>query len=108
MRLLDLVLGLSWTASISAAAQTPLASSSKSQFGKEDGRGDSTPYYKLNTKIERVAVIGAGPNGLLHASTLIENGFQVRLFERAPNPGGNWLYTDKTPIRTPFPYVTNG
>lgn len=63
----------------------------------------SESSYAFEHKVERVAVIGAGATGLLHASALLEHGFQVRLFERAPNPGGQWLYTDKTPIPAPFP-----
>lgn len=105
MRPLDLALGLVWTVSVSAAAKNPLAPSFEAHFGQEDGHGNDSPYYELNTKIERVAVIGAGPSGLLHASALIENGFEVRLFDRAPNPGGNWYYSEKPPIPASFPYA---
>ncbi|KAF8309282.1 FAD/NAD(P)-binding domain-containing protein [Clavulina sp. PMI_390] len=55
-------------------------------------------YWQLPNEIRRVAVIGAGPAGLVFASTLIEHGFEVRMFERAPNPGGIWHYTDKVPV----------
>lgn len=34
-----------------------------------------------------------------------ENNFTVRLFDRAPAPGGNWLYTEETAVREPYPYV---
>lgn len=67
------------------------------------GQRTAESSFAFEHKIERVAVIGAGPTGLLHASTLLEHGFQVRLFERAPNPGGQWHYTDKTSIPAPFP-----
>ncbi|KAJ7735643.1 FAD/NAD-P-binding domain-containing protein [Mycena maculata] len=53
--------------------------------------------------IRRVAVIGAGPAGLQAAAKLIEHNFTVRLFERAPHPGGNWLYSEETPVREPYP-----
>ncbi|KAJ7757181.1 FAD/NAD-P-binding domain-containing protein [Mycena olivaceomarginata] len=50
--------------------------------------------------IRRVAVVGAGPAGLQAAAKLIEHNFTVRLFERAPHPGGNWLYSEETPVRS--------
>ncbi|KAJ7749266.1 FAD/NAD-P-binding domain-containing protein [Mycena maculata] len=53
--------------------------------------------------ISRVAVIGAGPAGLQAAAKLVEHNFTVRLFDRAPSPGGNWFYTDETPVREPYP-----
>ncbi|KAF8309280.1 FAD/NAD(P)-binding domain-containing protein [Clavulina sp. PMI_390] len=63
--------------------------------------GDS--FYHLPHQVRRVAVIGGGPAGLQFTSTLIEHGFEVRMFERAPHPGGNWLYTEQLPITPPFP-----
>lgn len=63
----------------------------------------SNSNYQFERKIERVAVIGAGPSGLERAAALIEQGFEVRLFERAPKPGGQWFYTDTTPVPAPFP-----
>jgi NADPH-dependent glutamate synthase beta subunit-like oxidoreductase len=53
--------------------------------------------------IQRVAVVGAGPAGLQAAAKLIEHNFTVRLFERAPHPGGNWLYSEDTPVRESYP-----
>ncbi|KAJ6583889.1 FAD/NAD-P-binding domain-containing protein [Mycena vulgaris] len=53
--------------------------------------------------IRRVAVVGAGPAGLQAAAKLVEHNFTVRLFERAPHPGGNWLYSEETPLREPYP-----
>ncbi|KAJ6622641.1 FAD/NAD-P-binding domain-containing protein [Mycena sp. CBHHK59/15] len=53
--------------------------------------------------IRRVAVVGAGPAGLQAGAKLIAHNFTVRLFERAPDPGGNWLYSDETPLREPYP-----
>ncbi|KAF8309287.1 FAD/NAD(P)-binding domain-containing protein [Clavulina sp. PMI_390] len=60
-------------------------------------------YWQLPNEIRRVAVIGAGPAGLLFTSTLIKHGFEVRMFERSPKPGGIWHYTDKVPIPAAFP-----
>ncbi|KAJ7166513.1 FAD/NAD-P-binding domain-containing protein [Mycena crocata] len=53
--------------------------------------------------IQRVAVIGAGPAGLQAAAKLVSHNFTVRLFDRAPAPGGNWFYTDETPVREAYP-----
>ncbi|KAJ7490572.1 FAD/NAD-P-binding domain-containing protein [Mycena latifolia] len=53
--------------------------------------------------IRRVAVVGAGPAGLQAAAKLIEHNFTVRLFERAPHPGGNWLYSEEVPVRESYP-----
>ncbi|KAJ7075793.1 FAD/NAD-P-binding domain-containing protein [Mycena belliarum] len=53
--------------------------------------------------IRRVAVVGAGPAGLQAAAKLVEHNFTVRLFERAPHPGGNWLYSEETPVRESYP-----
>lgn len=67
--------------------------------------GDRADYYQLPHTIKRVAVIGAGPAGLPQTAALLDAGFQVRMFERAQRPGGQWLYTDNTPIPAPFPCV---
>lgn len=64
---------------------------------------DQEEYYQFPDEIRRVAVIGAGPTGLQAAASLVESGFQVRLFERADGPGGNWYYRDETPIHASFP-----
>ncbi|KAF8311500.1 FAD/NAD(P)-binding domain-containing protein [Clavulina sp. PMI_390] len=64
---------------------------------------DSGGYWSLPNEIRRVAVIGAGPAGLIFTSTLMKHGFQVRMFERAPNPGGVWHYTERVPIPASFP-----
>ncbi|KAJ4490677.1 FAD/NAD-P-binding domain-containing protein [Lentinula aciculospora] len=63
----------------------------------------SEKWYKFNSTIKRVAVIGAGPAGLQAAATFIKHNFTVRLFDRAPGPGGNWLYSDEVPVREPYP-----
>lgn len=62
-------------------------------------------YTTFEHPIKRVGVIGGGPCGLLNAATLIEHGFQVRLFERGPAPGGNWFYSETIPPHAAFPSV---
>ncbi|KAJ7808675.1 FAD/NAD-P-binding domain-containing protein [Mycena olivaceomarginata] len=61
------------------------------------------PRTSFHHPIHRVAVIGAGPAGLQAAAKLIEHNLTVRLFERAPHPGGNWLYSEETPVRESYP-----
>ncbi|KAF8323174.1 FAD/NAD(P)-binding domain-containing protein [Clavulina sp. PMI_390] len=92
----SLVLLLSPSATL--GNQLPLYSSG---FDRKSQR--ETQFFKFSTPIKRVAVIGAGPTGLIHASTLIDEGFEVRLFERAPMPGGQWFYTDRKPVHASFP-----
>ncbi|KAF8309278.1 FAD/NAD(P)-binding domain-containing protein [Clavulina sp. PMI_390] len=60
-------------------------------------------YYRLPNEIRRVAVIGAGATGLQITATLVDHGFEARMFERAPNPGGVWHYTEKVPVPASFP-----
>lgn len=61
------------------------------------------PYHRFAQPIKRVAVVGAGPAGLQYAAVLRDEGFEVRLFDRAPGPGGNWLSTHEKPIKASFP-----
>ena len=86
------------TALVVSASQIPL-NPAHSAF--KDLRQDD--YYQFTDEIRRVAVIGAGATGLQTAASLIEHGFEVRLFERADNSGGNWYYQDQTPIHASFP-----
>ncbi|KAJ7676510.1 FAD/NAD-P-binding domain-containing protein [Mycena polygramma] len=64
-----------------------------------------SPWTTFPRPIARVAVIGAGPAGLQAAAHLLDANLTVRLFERAPSPGGNWFYTEETPVREAYPYV---
>lgn len=93
----SIVLSLTWL-SFTIATQVPLVDQIRVSPHANESR-----YYHFDRKIERVAVIGAGPAGLQHASAFIDAGFTVRMFERAPMPGGEWLYTDKVPIDAQFP-----
>lgn len=47
-----------------------------------------------------VAVIGAGPAGLVALKNLLEEGFEVTGFDKNPYVGGLWQYTeeDKTSV----------
>lgn len=79
------------------ASQLPLSSHSEPQ-----GYHSRDQYYELPHDVKHVAVIGAGPNGLLQTAKLLEYGFHVRMFEKAPQPGGVWLYSEKTAIPASF------
>lgn len=94
-----LACGLLWLSTVTSKSQTPLNSK---LHNSDTGNGG---HYIFQHPIKRVAVIGAGPSGLQHAATLLEHGFEVRMFERAPMPGGLWFYTDLTPVPASFPYV---
>lgn len=93
---------LAWCLHQSVHAEQVHLSSSTGHAHHSD---ENSSWFQLPHKIERVAVIGAGPNGLQSAATLVADGFQVRLFERAPQPGGAWFYTEKKPIAASFPSV---
>lgn len=80
-----------------------VAVASASQLPLSAGGTHEDEYYQFSHPVQRVAVIGAGACGLQAAASLIENGFQVRLFERQDQPGGNWYYRDQTPIHASFP-----
>lgn len=43
-----------------------------------------------------IAVIGAGPAGLVSAKHSIANGHNVTVFEQNKELGGVWVYTDET------------
>ncbi|KAI0341061.1 FAD/NAD-P-binding domain-containing protein [Trametopsis cervina] len=66
---------------------------------------DGSRWTVFPHKIKRVAVVGAGPAGLQAAAALIDRNFTVRLFDRAPGPGGNWLYSEEVPVRESYPDI---
>jgi NADH-quinone oxidoreductase subunit F len=51
-----------------------------------------TPPKHAPSKNIKVAVIGAGPCGLTAALRLAQNGYQLTVFERMPQPGGMMTY----------------
>ena len=55
----------------------------------------------------RIAVVGAGPSGLVTAAVLAELGHEVQVFEQAPDVGGVWSTTRAYPgVRTQDDRVT--
>ncbi|KAF8133469.1 hypothetical protein K438DRAFT_2128631 [Mycena galopus ATCC 62051] len=66
---------------------------------------DGSQWTTFPHPITRVAVIGAGLRGLQAAAHLLAANLSVRLFERASSPGGNWFYTEETPVREAYPSV---
>ncbi|KAJ7722981.1 FAD/NAD-P-binding domain-containing protein [Mycena metata] len=74
-------------------------------FGLAESKQSGTIFHH---PIQHIAVVGAGPAGLQAAAKVIEHNFTVRLFERAPHPGGNWLYNEDTPVRESYPDEPTG
>ncbi|TLS21065.1 uncharacterized protein PpBr36_10461 [Pyricularia pennisetigena] len=81
--------------------QPPLAAS--------DFQPRSTPHTGDKKKaqarrpIKGVAVVGAGYSGVVAAAHLFRYGFNVRVFERGSNVGGNWLFDSRVPQDPAFP-----
>lgn len=46
-----------------------------------------------------------GVLGLQIAAQLMDRNFTVRLFDRAPGPVGNWLYSEEHQVPEFYPYV---
>ncbi|KAF9078557.1 hypothetical protein BDP27DRAFT_1206950 [Rhodocollybia butyracea] len=59
--------------------------------------------YQFKWPIRKVAIVGAGAGGLVAYRELTQLGFEVRIFERDSVSGGNWHYTDETPLHSPVP-----
>ncbi|KAJ7471178.1 hypothetical protein B0H11DRAFT_2040725 [Mycena galericulata] len=67
---------------------------------------DKPDAYEFKWPINKVAIIGAGVSGLVAYREFSGAGFeQVRVFERDDVPGGNWHYTEETPVDAPIPNV---
>ncbi|KAK0496782.1 hypothetical protein EDD18DRAFT_176503 [Armillaria luteobubalina] len=60
-------------------------------------------FYEFKWPIRKVAIIGAGPGGLISYREFTQAGFEVRLFERDDLPGGNWHYSEEVPPDAPVP-----
>lgn len=43
----------------------------------------------------RVAIIGAGVAGLVSVKRCLENGFEVMVYEKSKQVGGNWIYDER-------------
>ena len=50
------------------------------------------PEKPAITRLEKIAVIGAGPSGLTAARDLAQRGYHVTVFEELPEPGGMLRY----------------
>ncbi|KAG1467533.1 hypothetical protein G6F56_004366 [Rhizopus delemar] len=61
------------------------------------------PQYEFKKAIKKVAIIGAGPAGLPTARHLLEEGLQVKIFERNAASGGTWIFNEDKPINPEFP-----
>jgi thioredoxin reductase len=93
MQSLSLVLVLLSLSLYTLANQIPLTL-------HHDGSSDS---YRFDSQVRKVAIIGAGPGGMIAYRELTQAGFESRLFERDDMPGGNWHYTNEIPLDAPVP-----
>lgn len=50
----------------------------------------------MKRRIERIAIIGAGPSGLCCAKNALDFGNNVVVYEMNSSVGGLWIYTDQT------------
>ncbi|KAJ6457518.1 hypothetical protein DFH09DRAFT_1115796 [Mycena vulgaris] len=67
---------------------------------------DEPEGYQFKWPVNKVAIIGAGVSGLIAYREFTGAGFaHVRVFERDDVPGGNWHYTEETPVDPPIPNV---
>ncbi|KAI7857136.1 hypothetical protein BDC45DRAFT_501766 [Circinella umbellata] len=76
----------------------------KAQFEATEAKKNPHTFKK---PIQRVAVIGAGPSGLPTAKALKEHGLEVRIFERMGEVGGNWVYSEESPLTPSIPSDNN-
>ncbi|KII86697.1 hypothetical protein PLICRDRAFT_55612 [Plicaturopsis crispa FD-325 SS-3] len=63
----------------------------------------ASDHYQFKWPIRRVAIIGAGPSGLITYRELTKAGFEAHIYERDNVPGGNWHYTEEIPTDAPVP-----
>ncbi|RCH78383.1 hypothetical protein CU098_000008, partial [Rhizopus stolonifer] len=66
---------------------------------------DQTEKYTFAKPIRKVAIVGAGPAGLPTAKLLLDEGLEVKIYERNSAPGGTWIYHEEQPICPEFPSV---
>ncbi len=72
--------------------EDPIAIRQLKRYAADEDLNDAWSYVppKEKDKKEHIAVIGAGPSGLTCGYYLTQKGYQVTVFEAAPEPGG-WL-----------------
>ncbi|KAJ7694822.1 FAD/NAD(P)-binding domain-containing protein [Mycena rosella] len=82
----------------------PVLSNAATQHSFQAQSSDEHGGYKFKWPINKVAIIGAGVSGLIAYREFSAAGFaDVRVFERDDVPGGNWHYTEETPVDAPIP-----
>ncbi|KAL6301889.1 FAD/NAD(P)-binding domain-containing protein [Sparassis latifolia] len=64
---------------------------------------DDSDNYEFKWPVQNVAIIGAGVSGLMAYRELTRAGLQAHIFERDRVPGGNWYYSEETPLDAPIP-----
>ncbi|KAL6303588.1 hypothetical protein BKA93DRAFT_928911 [Sparassis latifolia] len=80
----------------------PHTSSSQATFSIPGA--DNSEFYELKWPVQNVAIIGAGVRfGLMAYRELTRAGLQAHIFERDRVPGGNWYYSEETPLDAPIP-----
>ncbi|KFY84589.1 hypothetical protein V498_07800 [Pseudogymnoascus sp. VKM F-4517 (FW-2822)] len=67
--------------------------------GKGDRKLSTTSIHDGGSKAPRVGIVGAGISGLRCADILLDQGFQVTIFEARDRIGGRHATGDKHPIR---------
>ena len=60
-------------------------------YEKQSGEID-IPVITAEPRNEKVAIIGSGPTGVTAAYYLLQQGYQVTIFEKLPEPGGMMRY----------------
>lgn len=56
---------------------------------------EAAPFSETKANKLNVAIIGAGPSGLVSAKYALAQGFDVTVYEQHYELGGIWAYTDK-------------
>ncbi|KAG1100001.1 hypothetical protein G6F42_017739 [Rhizopus arrhizus] len=75
----------------------------KPRVGVYNANIDQSEPFRFKNKIKSVAVIGVGPAGLPTAKLLLDEGIQVKIYERNAASGGTWIYNEEKPINPEFP-----
>ncbi|KAK4517791.1 uncharacterized protein ATC70_001136 [Mucor velutinosus] len=94
----DVAIKVNWSTDklVESVVETP-------KIGVYNANIDQSEPFQFKNKIKRVAVIGAGPAGLPTAKLLLDEGIQVKIYERNAASGGTWIYNKEKPINPKFP-----